>query len=123
MTRLRNRHPPAAARPVPPSPALRERVTPPVIPSVLSETRTRGVLPMLHGASVRRSGMDDQAAVLQTDASTTSAVSAAAKRRLPIGAEPQSQGGVHFRLWAPRCRDIAVEIEGLPSTPLTDRKS
>ena len=38
---------------------------------------------------------------------------AAAQRRLPVGAEPQRQGGVHFRLWAPRCREIAVEIEEL----------
>jgi len=36
-----------------------------------------------------------------------------ALRRLPIGAEPQSGGGVHFRLWAPRCREVVVEIEGL----------
>ena len=34
-------------------------------------------------------------------------------RRLPIGAEPQPGGGVHFRLWAPRCREVAVELEGL----------
>jgi maltooligosyltrehalose trehalohydrolase len=34
-------------------------------------------------------------------------------RRLPIGAEPQPGGGVHFRLWAPRCREVAVEVEGL----------
>ena len=33
-------------------------------------------------------------------------------RRLPVGAEFQPEGGVHFRLWAPRCREIAVEIEG-----------
>jgi maltooligosyltrehalose trehalohydrolase len=38
---------------------------------------------------------------------------AAPVRRLPIGAEPQPGGGVHFRLWAPRCREIVVEIEGL----------
>ncbi len=31
-------------------------------------------------------------------------------RRLPVGAEPQPGGGVHFRVWAPRCREIAVEI-------------
>src|SRR5207249_4073691 len=37
-------------------------------------------------------------------------------RRLPIGTEPQPDGGVHFRLWAPRCREIAVEIEGLKPT-------
>ena len=34
-------------------------------------------------------------------------------RRLPVGAEPQPDGGVHFRVWAPRCREVAVEIEGL----------
>jgi maltooligosyltrehalose trehalohydrolase len=34
-------------------------------------------------------------------------------RRLPIGAEPQAGGGVHFRLWAPRCREVTLEIEGL----------
>ena len=34
-------------------------------------------------------------------------------RRLPIGAEPQPDRGVHFRVWAPRCREVAVEIEGL----------
>ena len=39
-------------------------------------------------------------------------------RRLPIGAEAQPDGGVHFRLWAPRCREVAVEIEGLKPTVL-----
>jgi maltooligosyltrehalose trehalohydrolase len=34
-------------------------------------------------------------------------------RRLPIGAELQPGGGVDFRLWAPRCREVVVEIEGL----------
>ena len=34
-------------------------------------------------------------------------------RRLPIGAELQPGGGVDFRLWAPRCRKVVVEIEGL----------
>ncbi len=38
---------------------------------------------------------------------------ATARRRLPIGAEPQPGGGVHFRVWAPRCRELAVEIDGL----------
>jgi maltooligosyltrehalose trehalohydrolase len=37
-------------------------------------------------------------------------------RRLPIGAEPQPGGGVHFRLWAPRCHAVAVEIEELEPT-------
>ena len=39
-------------------------------------------------------------------------------RRLPIGAEPQVGGGVHFRLWAPRCRAVAIEIEGLTPRPM-----
>ena len=43
---------------------------------------------------------------------------AAPVRRLPIGAEPQSGGGVHFRVWAPRCREVAVEIEGLEPAAL-----
>ncbi|MGD9614163.1 MAG: malto-oligosyltrehalose trehalohydrolase [Alphaproteobacteria bacterium] len=32
-------------------------------------------------------------------------------RRLPVGAEQQPGGGVHFRIWAPRVREIAVEIQ------------
>ena len=43
---------------------------------------------------------------------------AASERRLPIGAEPPPDGGVHFRLWAPLCREIAAEVEGLPPAPL-----
>ena len=43
---------------------------------------------------------------------------AAPVRRLPIGAEPQPEGGVHFRIWAPRCREVTVEIEGLAPLPL-----
>jgi maltooligosyltrehalose trehalohydrolase len=39
-------------------------------------------------------------------------------RRLPIGAEPLSNGGVHFRVWAPRCREVVVEIEGLDPAAL-----
>jgi maltooligosyltrehalose trehalohydrolase len=31
-------------------------------------------------------------------------------RRLPIGAEPQPGGGVHFRVWAPRRTRVAVEL-------------
>lgn len=33
------------------------------------------------------------------------------ERRLPVGAEVQSGGGVHFRVWAPRRRKVAVQIE------------
>ena len=43
---------------------------------------------------------------------------AAPIRRLPIGAEAQSRGGVHFRVWAPRCHEVAVEIEGLEPAEL-----
>ena len=32
-------------------------------------------------------------------------------RRLPVGAEFQPNGGVHFRVWAPRCRRLEVMIE------------
>jgi maltooligosyltrehalose trehalohydrolase len=32
------------------------------------------------------------------------------KRRLPIGAEVQGGGGVHFRVWAPRRRSVVVEL-------------
>jgi maltooligosyltrehalose trehalohydrolase len=45
-------------------------------------------------------------------------VAAEPVRRLPVGAEPQPDGGVHFRVWAPRCREVAVEIEGLEPTSL-----
>ena len=33
-------------------------------------------------------------------------------RRLPVGAECQRSGGVHFRVWAPRCQAVSVRIEG-----------
>ena len=35
-------------------------------------------------------------------------------RRLPVGAEPRPAGGVHFRVWAPRRRRVAVVIETDP---------
>jgi maltooligosyltrehalose trehalohydrolase len=31
-------------------------------------------------------------------------------RRLPIGAEVQPDGGVHFRLWAAKCRRVSIQI-------------
>ena len=43
-------------------------------------------------------------------------------RHLPIGAEPQPDGGVHFRVWAPRCREVVVEIEGLEPAALQARE-
>jgi maltooligosyltrehalose trehalohydrolase len=33
-------------------------------------------------------------------------------RRLPVGAEVQPQGGVHYRVWAPRRRTVEVVFEG-----------
>src|SRR5439155_20146504 len=33
------------------------------------------------------------------------------KRRLPIGAEVQPGGGVHFRVWAPKRRKVGVALE------------
>src|SRR5688572_27284227 len=34
------------------------------------------------------------------------------RRRLPVGAEMQKGGGVHFRVWAPRRRTVEVVQEG-----------
>src|SRR6478609_8944927 len=31
-------------------------------------------------------------------------------RRLAVGAEVQPAGGVHFRVWAPRCQDVRLQI-------------
>jgi maltooligosyltrehalose trehalohydrolase len=39
-------------------------------------------------------------------------------RRLPVGAEPQP-GGVHFRVWAPAARAVALELEGQPPRALS----
>ncbi len=36
------------------------------------------------------------------------------KRRLPVGAETSGGGGAHFRVWAPRRREVEVVIEGGP---------
>ncbi len=33
-------------------------------------------------------------------------------RRLPVGAEVQPQGGVHFRIWAPRRKKVEVVLDG-----------
>jgi maltooligosyltrehalose trehalohydrolase len=42
---------------------------------------------------------------------TSSSSARAAARRLPIGAEPQPGGGVHFRVWAPRRAGVVVEFQ------------
>jgi maltooligosyltrehalose trehalohydrolase len=35
-------------------------------------------------------------------------------RQLPIGAEVLPEGGVHFRVWAPRCKRVEVVLAGGP---------
>jgi maltooligosyltrehalose trehalohydrolase len=37
-------------------------------------------------------------------------------RRLPVGAEPQPGGGVHFRVWAPRRRRVVVDLQPAAAT-------
>jgi maltooligosyltrehalose trehalohydrolase len=32
------------------------------------------------------------------------------QRRFPIGAEPVAGGGTHFRVWAPKCKRVSVEL-------------
>jgi maltooligosyltrehalose trehalohydrolase len=39
-------------------------------------------------------------------------------RRLPVGAEPLPGCGVHFRVWAPAAREVAVELDGGAIWPL-----
>ncbi|HEX5318119.1 MAG TPA: malto-oligosyltrehalose trehalohydrolase [Stellaceae bacterium] len=41
------------------------------------------------------------------------------KRRLPVGAELHPDGGVHFRVWAPACREVAVRLDGQTPQPLS----
>src|SRR6185436_8082463 len=36
------------------------------------------------------------------------------ERKLPIGAEPQPNGGVHFRVWAPESKNVRIEFQGGP---------
>jgi len=40
----------------------------------------------------------------------------AVPRRLPVGAEPAPEGGVHFRVWAPRRTRVEVVLEGGPGS-------
>jgi maltooligosyltrehalose trehalohydrolase len=46
-----------------------------------------------------------------------SAASSAAARRMPIGAELLPDGGVHFRLWAPKRTGVSVVLEAGPGAP------
>src|SRR5437764_10386254 len=54
---------------------------------------------------------------LPREAATPAA--SAGRRRFPIGAEALPEGGVDFRVWAPRCRELTVEIENLRPIPLS----
>ncbi len=38
-------------------------------------------------------------------------------RKFPIGAEPQPNGGVHFRVWAPSRKKVRIVLEGGPGSP------
>jgi maltooligosyltrehalose trehalohydrolase len=44
-------------------------------------------------------------------------------RRLPVGAEVQPGGGVHFRVWAPKRRTVEVLFDGGGRTALLDREA
>jgi len=44
--------------------------------------------------------------------------SAGVERRLSVGAEIQPGGGVHFRVWAPAAREVAVEFDDRTRHPL-----
>ncbi len=41
------------------------------------------------------------------------------RRRIPVGAELQPGGGVHFRVWAPNRRQVRVVLESGPGAPGT----
>src|SRR5204862_3470045 len=71
----------------------------------VSESRLAGVYRFW--ASRRDMGPD----TLLRDAATPAA--STGRRRLPIGAEALPGGGVDFRVWAPRCRELTVEIGNL----------
>ena len=49
--------------------------------------------------------------------------SSSVTRRLPVGAELQPGGGVHFRIWAPAAKRATVEIDGRPSCDLSPEPS
>lgn len=45
---------------------------------------------------------------VEQTSSTGSSLIVASRRRLPVGAEVQPDGGVHFRVWAPRVHQVAL---------------
>jgi maltooligosyltrehalose trehalohydrolase len=52
-----------------------------------------------------------------TQASSSVAPPASTHRRLPVGAEIAPDGGVHFRVWAPRATRVDVVLETGPGSP------
>src|SRR5579859_7216036 len=44
-------------------------------------------------------------------------------RRLPIGAEPAPDGGAHFRVWAPKCNRLALELTTNPKPGLDQKRT
>jgi 1,4-alpha-glucan branching enzyme len=51
----------------------------------------------------------------------TNAKGAASIHRMPFGAQLLPDGAVRFRLWAPACETVSVEIAGR-ATPLDRRR-
>src|SRR6266508_367360 len=82
-----------------------------------SAARPLSALPVFHFMSHRPSA---ERPVLHMHSPSTPS------RRLPIGAEPQPDGGgVHFRVWAPGRRRVVVVIDGratpLAAEPIVDQ--
>ena len=57
--------------------------------------------------------------MLTTEPQRPTAVRAPTVRRLPVGAEVQPGGGVHFRVWAPARRSVEVVMDDGPTVALT----
>ena len=49
--------------------------------------------------------------LFDTKPSPVTGTSVSRRRRFPIGAEVQPDGGTHFRVWAPAVRDVTVQLE------------
>ncbi len=66
-----------------------------------------------------RHGSNRRAAVFVAIIDAENMASSSLKnRRLPVGAEPQPQGGTHFRVWAPAAHEVSLEFDGGGSQPL-----
>ena len=64
----------------------------------------------IHGGEVAVSANAARKVKPMADLRQRDVVGGAALRRLPVGAEVQPGGGVHFRLWAAKCRRVSVQI-------------